>query len=372
MASEILPLPGGGTAGGFWDGEPAAPGPRAIGHLDDGPSDQTGRFAGPHWAMAGNGDLAMTMDQLATWTHALFTGEIVSPASVAIIERPGFDQGDGVAESPGWVVLDADVLGERILTTAGGGGDLGQDAVVVWVPERRQAVALASNTPDLTAEQLLDTVGPALLAGDPLPRPERVGDVTAADAAAVAGTYELPTGGTFEVADGGDGRLAVAARGADGVAALLPVPEGDAAPDDVADHEEAVLALLAGETPTGREERAAVESAVGPLDDLAPAGTIVADGELRTYVAVTSGSTTALVWYALDDEGGVAAAELATDPPGLRFGTSGDDGDGAGGGGQEYRPDDPTGTGPDITVTFADGDMTVSGPGGDATARLAA
>jgi hypothetical protein len=36
----------------------------------------------------------MTMADLAAWTHALFAGEIVSPASAAVIEHPGFDQGD--------------------------------------------------------------------------------------------------------------------------------------------------------------------------------------------------------------------------------------------------------------------------------------
>ena len=34
--AEILPLPDGHLAGGFWDGEPAAPGPRAIGVMEDG------------------------------------------------------------------------------------------------------------------------------------------------------------------------------------------------------------------------------------------------------------------------------------------------------------------------------------------------
>jgi hypothetical protein len=238
----------------------------------------------------------------------------------------------------------------------------------VWIPDRRQAVAIASNTPDLTAEQLLDAVGPALLAGDPLPPPDRMGDVEAADAAAVAGTYELPTGGAFEVAAADDRRLAVSARGAGAVAALLPVPEEEASADDVRRHEDAVLALLAGETGPGREERAAVEAALGPVDDLTLAGTVVDDGELRTYVSVTSGSSAALVWYSLDDEGGVAAAELATDPPVVRLGSAGDGGDG----GDGYRPDDPTGPGPDVTVTFADGVMTVSGPDGDTTARLAA
>jgi CubicO group peptidase (beta-lactamase class C family) len=376
VADEILPLPGGRTAGGFWDGEPAAPGPRAVGYLDDGPTAERGDFAGPHWALAGNGDLAMTMGDLAAWTDALFSGEIVSPASAAVIEQPGFDQGDGTGEAPGWVTIAPEVYGERLLTTAGGGGDIGHDAVVVWIPERRQAIALASNTPDVTAEQLLDAVGPALLAGDPLPTPEPVGDVDPSEAAAVVGSYELPTGGAFTVSAAAGDRLAVAARGADAVAALFPLPtdaeaDGDVGTADVHRHEEAVRALLAGETRQGREERAAVESALGGLDDVTLAGTVVEHDELRTYVTLASGSDTTLAWYSLDDEGGVAAAELATDPPTLQLGTDPSTDPATDPVGHRFRPDDPTATGPDVTVAFADGQLTVTSPAGHTTARLA-
>jgi len=358
MASDVLALPDGHTAGGFWDGDPAAPGPRAVGYLDGGePTTEMGDFAGPHWALSGNGDLAMTMTELAAWTDALFAGEIVSPASAAIIERPGFDQGDGVGEAPGWVTLDAAVYGEPLLTTAGGGGDVGHDVVVVWRPEREQVVAIASNTADVTAEQLLDAVGPALLAGDPLPTPEVVDDVPADAAAAVAGTYGLDSGGTFTVqADPDRRRLVVAAQGADAVAALLPIAEDELAADDVRAHEEAVLALLDGRTRQGREERAAIEAALGPVDERALAGTVVDGGELHTYVTITSGGREVLVWYSLDDEGGVSAAELDTAPPSLLLGGAADDAEGT------YRPDDPTGVGPDVTVTFAGDRMTVRAP----------
>ncbi len=59
LVSRILPLPNDRSAGGFWDGEPAAPGPRAVGYLDDGPTDEMGGFDGPHWALErqrGSGD----------------------------------------------------------------------------------------------------------------------------------------------------------------------------------------------------------------------------------------------------------------------------------------------------------------------------
>lgn len=375
QATETLALPGGGTAGGFWDGEPAAPGPRAVGHLPDGPddrpSDQLGDFAGPHWALAGNGDLAMTTRDLAAWTHALFTGGIVGPGAVDLLDELRFDQGDGSAEAPGWVALDAEALGEPVLTAAGGGGDVGHEAVVAWLPESERVVAVASNTPDVTAEQLVQAVGPALVAGEPVPEPEVVGDVDPADTAAVAGTYELASGGSFAVEDGG-GRLAVEATGADAVAALLPPAEatedGEAsenaeAAEAIAAHEQAVAALLRGETATGREELAALEADLGPVDGFDLAGT-VSGQEVRTYVTLRAGGTTHLLWYALDDEGGVAAVEVGTEPPGLLLGTTED--------GTGFRPDDPTATGPDVTVTFAGGTMTIESPAGTTTAHLAA
>jgi hypothetical protein len=87
----------------------------------------------------------------------------------------------------------------------------------------------------------------------------------------------------------------------------------------------------------------------------------VVDGELRTYVTVTSGERTVLGWYSLNRAGGIEAAELPTDPPMLELVASGD----------SYRPDDPTGTGPEVTVVFGEGTVTVTGPGGPVDAVLA-
>ncbi|MEV4461222.1 serine hydrolase domain-containing protein, partial [Microbispora sp. NPDC049633] len=103
VSSTVLRLPGGRVAGGFWDGHPAAPGPRAVGYLDDGEPGHQGGFAGPYWGVEGNGGLAMTMPDLAEWTHALFTGRVVTPASAELAARPGWPLGDGRSETPGWV-----------------------------------------------------------------------------------------------------------------------------------------------------------------------------------------------------------------------------------------------------------------------------
>jgi hypothetical protein len=160
---------------------------------------------------------------------------------------------------------------------------------------------------------------------------------------------------------GSDDRLAVSASGGDAVAALFPPPE-DVTSDDVAAHEEAVMALLAGETEAGRRERAALEAESGPLGDIEAIGTLVEDGELRTYLTIGTGPGPVTAWYALGDEGGIAGADFEVDPPTLLLGVS----DGGG-----YRPDDPAGTGPDVTVEFTEDGMTISGPAGTTSARRA-
>ncbi|NED99920.1 serine hydrolase domain-containing protein [Phytoactinopolyspora halotolerans] len=384
MATRLLSRPSGEVTGGFWDGEPAAPGPRAVGYLDGGRTDQMGDFDGPHWAVAGNGDLAMTTEQLATWTNALFTGGVLSAEATELIGTAVFDHGDGTSEMPGWVAFDESAFGTPFLASAGGGGDVGHNVVVVWVPETEQVITIASNTPDITAEQLVQKIGPSLIAGEPLPEPEgssrdtgspdsdsstdgdgssdgdgstdEDGSPSRTDPADVAGTYRLETGGSFSARERDDG-LEISAIGADAVAALFPV-SGRFTADDVAAHEQAVLSLLAGETQEGREELELLESDLGPVDDVELAGTITAEGELRTYVTVVTGSETFMLWYALDEHGGIGAVDGPAEPPAVTL-RAGDDG--------RFRPDDPTGTGPEVTVAFDGGSMTITGPHGTTT-----
>ena len=69
-----------------------------------------------------------------------------------------------------------------------------------------------------------------------------------------------------------------------------------------------------------------------------------------------------LAWYALDDQGGVSAVELAASPPTLTFGATG---------GGDLRPDDPAGTAADVTLRV-DGDrLTLTSSAGSITARAA-
>jgi CubicO group peptidase (beta-lactamase class C family) len=353
VTSELLTGPG-----GFWNGEPAAPGPRAVGYLDDGTPGEGEGFTGPFWATEGNGGLAMAMGELAGWAGALFSGELLSDEATETLRTLTFDQGDGTAVIPGWVAFDSEQFGEPAYAAAGGGGT-GHNVVVAVLPESGRVIAMASNTADLSAEELLDTVGPALITGEELPRPDTsTGSVDPDEAAAVAGSYVLDTGGGLEVAADGD-QLAISATGADAVTALFPLPDGYTAAD-AADHEVAVQELLAGETEEGRKERGALEADLGALDEVTLAGTIVRDYELRTYVTLRLGSESLLGWYALDDEGGIGAAEIDTEPPTQLLVPSG---------GGAYEAHDPTGAAPDIAVTFSDDELVVDGPAGPVTAQ---
>ncbi|MER6828090.1 serine hydrolase domain-containing protein [Streptosporangium sp. NPDC000563] len=356
LAERVLRLPGGRVAGGFWEGEPAVTGPRAVGRLDNGAIGRSGGFDGPYWAVEGNGGLAMTMRDLATWTHALFTGRLLSRESAEIIGRPGHDLGDGRSETPGWVAFDESLFGEPFLSTAGGGGDVGHNTVVAWIPGQERVVAISANKPEVSAEDLLRVVGPALLVGGPLPTPTAAAR-GGGDLAAIVGSYELKTGGSLDVSTS-DGGLTVSATGPDAVAALFPPRDPTAG--DPRGHDERVLALLAGKTQEGRKERASLEAAFGPLGAVTPAGTVTGGGQVRTYVTLTAGTRQVLGWYSVNEQGGIEAAEVPTKAPELTFVASGDG---------RYRPDDPAGTGPRVSLSFQDRQLLVSRADGTTSAR---
>ncbi|MEH1124908.1 serine hydrolase domain-containing protein [Micromonospora sp. CPCC 206061] len=355
--AHVLTLPGGAVTGGFGSGQPAAAGPRAVGYLDDGKPGGSGDFPGPYWTTEGNGSLAMTTRELATWVHALFRTTLVTPATAKLASEPGFPVGDGRSYTlGGWMAFDASAYGKPIVGIAGGGGDIGHNVAVVWIPERDQVIAMSSNRSVLTAEKLLGATVSALVAGDPLPTP--TAPAGGGDPAAIAGKYRLDTGGSLEVTVA-DNRPRISATGADAVGALFP-PRGRYFADDLRAHEKRVLSMLAGKTREGRDERQAIEAEHGPISAVALGGTIIAEGEMRTYVALTTRDGPRLGWYAVDDHSNIGAVELPTEPPALTLVPVGKN---------RYRPDDPTGTGPDVTLDFAGGKVTVTGPAGTTTAR---
>ncbi len=306
--------------------------------------------------MEGNGGLAMTMRDLAAWTHALFTGRLLSRESAKAVGRPGHDLGDGRSETPGWVAFDKSVFGEPFLTAAGGGGEVGHNTTVAWIPGQDRVVAIAANRPEVSAEDLLRAVGPALLTGGPLPTPTTA-PRDGADPAAIVGSYELETGGSFDVSAAA-GKVTVSATGPDAVTALFP-PRGPGA-GDTRGHDERVLALLAGRTQEGRKERASLTASFGTVSGVTLAGTVTGGGEVRTYVTITAGARPVLGWYSVNEQGGVQAAEVPTKPPRLTFVASGDG---------RYVPDDPAGTGPQVSLSLRDRNLVVSRADGTSTAR---
>jgi hypothetical protein len=261
---------------------------------------------------------------------------------------------------PGWVRFDDQRFGEPVYAAAGGGGDVDHVAVAAWLPESGRAIALASDGDGVTAEGLLGEIGAALVAGDPLPTPPSTSEPSGSadeDAADRAGTYVLD-GGDVVTVTAADGDLEVTAGGPEAMAVLFPPADASDA-EDRATHEDQVEALLAGETGAGRDEREALEGELGAIDRVDLIGTLVADGELRTYVTVVADEE-ALVWYALDAAGGIAAVEITSERPGLTLAPAGP---------ATYRPSDPTSDAPDLTVGFGDGTMTLTGPDGAVTAR---
>jgi CubicO group peptidase (beta-lactamase class C family) len=307
----------GSPGAGFWDGVPAAAGPRAVGYTEEGRSDVTGEFAGPHWATSGNGDLAMSVPTLAELTASLFRGELLPARATAQLEKPRWDHGDGTSETFGWVRYDARLFGAEGFAAAGGGGDTGHDAVVAYLPGADTAIAVASSTPDVSAEQLLQAIVPALVAGRPVPEPAGA-DVTAPDPDLVArmeGTYRVEDGSELVVRADPKG-VAVEAVGDGAVDALFSLPAG-VTTDDVAAHEAGVVALLTGDSDVGEDEREALSEALGGIDEVTLQGTIAQGSELRTYVLVTGSDKSLLLWYALDDQGGVGAAQGPAERPTL-------------------------------------------------------
>ena len=360
LATQILDAPRGVRSRGFWDGAPTASGPRAVGYLDGGPTEQMGEFAGPHWALSGNGDLAMTPRDLAAWTYALFSDDLLSRRSTRAIATGQTDRGDGTSATPGWVRFPRARFGEPVIATSGGGGDIGHDAVVAWLPRSKRVVAIASNTPVVRAEDLLTAIAPALVAGNAVPPPDEPNaSVDPAVLRATAGTYRLEQGSSLEVSVHDDG-LAVTAHRAAAVDALFPRPASVTA-DLVSKHESAVLDLLQGKTDEGRKERELFESDFGKVTEIELAGTAVIDGEVRTYASLRTATDSVLGWYALDAAGAISAAEVPTDPPTAQLVPLGE---------RRFRVDNVSANNPDVTLTFSRRGVEIAGPDGTVRARL--
>jgi CubicO group peptidase (beta-lactamase class C family) len=293
---------------GFWDGTPAAVGERARGIREGQPTGVDGGFSGPHWALQGNGDVAMSATLLADWTRDVFTGALLPPSAIDRMLTTAIDD-DGQGVTVGWGRLGDEVLGEVALGAAGGGGDVGHEVVTLWLPDSQRVIVVATNTDRMTAEHFLQLIGPAVVAGEEIPRPDDPVDVDDEVLEAAVGSYALPSGHRFDVRRA-DASLTVTPTGGDALEALLPP---SASPEEVADHEAAVVSMLGGETEAGADELAILEADHGPLVDVDVLGS-TDEGELRTYVELTFAETSVIGWYALDDGGGIQAVDLGGMP----------------------------------------------------------
>ncbi|MGI9594563.1 MAG: serine hydrolase domain-containing protein, partial [Acidimicrobiales bacterium] len=223
--------------GGFWDGEPAGAEPRAVGYLAGGVPGELGDFAGPHWALDGNGGVAMTVLEMAVWTRALFSGKILSEEATEQLTTIRKRVAGGEYELPGWVELPPQIIGERLILASGGGGSIGHLMDVAWLPDTGRVIAVAQNATSRNVNDLLLNIADALVTGTGVPTPAPIAEVDPAVVADMVGSYRLDDGtagpdrrpaSTIEVAiDDVDPRgLLVTAGGPAAITALFPVPAG--------------------------------------------------------------------------------------------------------------------------------------------------
>ncbi len=316
LADTVLrpPFTDGGLLGGWWDGEPGPVGERAVGTVGDRPG-HPGDFDGPHWALDGNGGLAMSMPELANWVDELTAGQIIPQPAVDNMFTTAWDHGDGTGETFGWVVIGQEGASDHMYGVSGGGGQIGHEASVLWMPELDAVVAVAANTPTVAPATIVEGVITALLDNTDLAGPPATADADTALLAQVSDRYELDGGGTFVVEPTDDGFRVRPLDGPALVRFLPPPNEGDAAA-----HGDDVEEFLFGRTPAGEEEQEALESLLGgPLTEIERLGTAWIEGELRTYVIVRSATGEETAWIALEPAGGLAAAEVPASWPTIDF-----------------------------------------------------
>lgn len=305
---------GGQRLGGWWDGEPEPSGERAFGVVAGRPGHR-GDFDGPHWALDGNGGLAMSMPDLAHWVDDLVAGEIIPADAVDAMLEPAWDHGDGTAESFGWVVVGQEGARDLMYGVSGGGGQIGHEASALWMPELDAVVAVVANTTTVAPATIIEGLIAALLDDADLEGPPTTAaaDTTALDQA--NGRYRLEGGGTFGI-EPGAGVLRIQPLDGEALARFLPAPNGV----DAEAHGDQVEAFLFGRTPAGADEQESFESFLGgPVTEVEQLGTGWIEGELRTYVTIRSATDEQSAWLALEPGGGLAAAEVPGTWPTIEF-----------------------------------------------------
>lgn len=211
---------------GWWDGAPSPTGPRAWGYFGDEPAEQRGEAAGPHWAMDGNGAMAMSPLVMAEWTWAFFNEKILSPEATQLYLSTSTRLAGDALELSGWGKYDKSFLGVEIFTTSGGGDGIGHQMDVIWLPESKRVVVLARNALDYDVDQFINGVLPAFAVGTGIPTPPPIPEAPL-DPASMAGTFAIGDAGSMTIEEN-DGALVVELGGLEALTAIYPVPDEQA------------------------------------------------------------------------------------------------------------------------------------------------
>lgn len=316
IANEILTLPDGERLGGFWSGTPSAEGPRAFGYSADGTlSEQLGNFAGPHWAFDGNGGLAMTSEQLATWTQALTNGEIISPDAVDTMSTIIWDFGDGSGEAPGWLVTGQPIYEQTVLEANGASSIVKHEMSLAWQPETGRILVVATNANEgrfIAEEETADV----FTSGGAINGPTLLSAEDAAFIESVSGRYT--TGSEYFTVARLDDDLVIAANGTDTIAALFPPGELRA---DFDEHTARVTAFFNGETAAGRAEiQLLTNNNAGISPVVTSLGTFIDVEGIATAVEIIFGpDDKALGIYRLRPNGSLISAWIQRWPGQLEF-----------------------------------------------------
>ena len=226
--------------------------------------------------------------------------------------------------------------------SAGGGGDIGHNAIVAWLPDSGPAIAVASNlSADLGRRSCWRRSGRRSRAATRCPLPEAAAGRRrpGAPRGARGRLRAARGGGRFDVAaprrPAGDRRRAAraAVRGA--------VPAAGAMSPRGRRGARAAGARAARRRDARRARGSARRSSrsFGPIARRrGSGGSLVVDGELRTYVTVAVPGASVRAWYALNAQGGVGGGAGAGRPAGGRARSRPARG--------RFRPDDPTGAAP--------------------------
>ena len=355
---------------GWWDGTPATGGPRAWGRVGVVPAPQRGDAPGPHWAMNGNGAMAMTPLQLAEWTAAFFTGRILTPEATELFLSTWTALG-GFREVSGWGWDHrGTVTGQPIYQSSGAGSGIGHRMDAYWLPESGRVIVIAENAVDHDLGSVVEQVTPALVTGTGVPLPPAVEPTDPALVARAVGRYAVGDDGTIAVVENSGG-ITVRVDGVDAALAFL-APGPDRA-EEVADHEAAVRRHFdQGLTGQAGRNLARQEELDGPLGGVEVDATIDDGGTLvslltlelatRTRPGVAVVDVTGELSFAVPDEAESGRTFFYVPAPA-------ESADGAG-----FVDRFPPERGPRIVVRVTDGGLTIENPetGVTVTARRVA